>query len=535
MDANERTELLREAMRCLTTGLWRQVERRCRMLFAGDPDDVEALLLSGLALAAMGEFRMAAPILQRVAQTRPDCRHPCRDLASLASRVSPSAVVAQYRACMRVAPDDAALRLDFADYLLEHDKPDTAVEILRPAPGTAEAQHLLGMAQAALGNVKTAITHFEAVILTEPAAPAGWANLGMMLKTERRFDAAVSAYDQAVRLAPDDPRIRVNRAVALLQGGRWSEAWRDYECRLDLGRQSWPPRERLMPALDELDGLAGKTILALHEEGFGDTLQFIRYLPLLVAAGARVIAVVPAPLTRLVGRMDGVAVQAPDRPYPEHDFWVPMFSLPRVFATTIETIPGGSYLQAEPALIAHWAGRLPRGDVRAGLVWAGQARPWEPGFTLLDRRRSAGLQALMPLLEVPDVCWISLQKDGAPTGTALFDPMRDVRDFEDTAAIVANLDVVVSVDTSIVHLAGAMGKPVFLLDRFDNCWRWLSGRTDSPWYPTLTIYRQTRQDDWSGPVEAIGRALMGLTVAARRPSPGPSPAPSRVRPIARAA
>jgi hypothetical protein len=169
----------------------------------------------------------------------------------------------------------------------------------------------------------------------------------------------------------------------------------------------------------------------------------------------------------------------------------------------------------DPALVRHWAARLPHGGLRAGLVWAGQARPSLQGFGTLDRRRSAGLAAFQPLFDVGCVSFVSLQAGPAarqprPRGLELFDPMPDVTDFADTAAIIAGLDVVVSVDTSVVHLAGLVGKPVFLLDRYDGCWRWLHGRVDSPWYPRLTIFRQDEPGDWSRPMIRVAASLEAM-------------------------
>jgi Glycosyltransferase family 9 (heptosyltransferase) len=202
----------------------------------------------------------------------------------------------------------------------------------------------------------------------------------------------------------------------------------------------------------------------------------------------------------------------------------------------VETVPPSPYLSAEPALASRWAGHLPKDSLLVGLVWAGQARPWLSGFVTLDRRRSMRLETLLPLATVPGVSLVSLQT-GPPArelaalsqAVAIADPMPAVTDFADTAGIIANLDVVVSVDTAVVHLAGALGKPVFLLDRYDNCWRWLSGRTDTPWYPHTTIFRQNHTGDWSQPVARIAAALARLASfklagAALRPSPAPGSA-----------
>jgi hypothetical protein len=472
----------------------------------------------------MGETDRAAPMLNRVARERPDHAHPCHDVASMRPAVPRRLVTSQYRACLALSPDDSRLRRDFAGFLLDHDEASEALHVLQAASECAATRNLSGIALAELGRFADAIIAFEHAVAMDPVPSMGWSNLGLMLKIEGRYEAAMAAYDQAVARSPDDARIRVNRAVALLQAGRWTEAWQDYEWRLHLPGHVALPQECLLPSVESLGDLHGRTVLAVHEEGFGDTLQFLRYLPLLAARGARVIAMVPTALERLAGTVEGVAevVSSLGTP-PPYDFHCPFFSLPRAFGTTVETIPQAPYLVADRGLSAAWAARLPDDGLRVGLVWAGQARPWLPGFTTLDRRRSAGLGAFAPLAGVPGLRFVSLQCGGPsvrvqvpPVGLSLFDPMDSVVDFADTAAIIDNLDVVVSVDTAVAHLAGGMGKTVFLLDRYDNCWRWLSGRSDSPWYPGLTIFRQERLGDWSAPTRRIATAL-GEMAASRGP------------------
>ncbi len=386
----------------------------------------------------------------------------------------------------------------------------------------ARAQHMLGAAEAERGHFAEAIAAFSRAVAINPEQAASWSNLGMMLKIERRFEEAVAAHDKAVALGPDVPQLRVNRAVALLHAGRMAEAWRDYEFRLRQPGHTTLPLEMLLPTLASGVAFAGRRVLVTHEEGFGDTLHFIRYAPMLAALGARVLVLVPPALTPLLRGLAGVdGVLTEGAPTPSFDFHCPVFSLPRVFATTLETIPAPvSYLAADPALVAHWSTRLPiasRGKLRVGIVWAGQSRPWLAGFTMLDRRRSTSLATLAPFANLANATLISLQVGppaeearSPPPGLVMHDPMSEVRDFADTAAIIAGLDLVVSVDTSVVHLAGALGKPVFLLDRYDNCWRWFSGREDSPWYPMLRIFRQDRPGDWSGPVARAAETIAAL-------------------------
>ena len=518
-----RAALLAAAIAALQAGRFAEAESQAGAWEAQNPLDLDATLLRGLALAAQGATTAAAPLLQRVAAARRDFAHPCRDLATLLPD-APLLVAEQFRACRRLAPQDSALALAYADFLRDTARPAAAAAVLRALlrrrPRIAPAHKLLGMSLLDLGALAPAIAALRRAVTLDPEDAAAWSNLGVALKVIGAFADAHAAHDRAVALAPRDAQLRLNRAVALLRAGRMAEAWGDYESRLHPGPAPALPLATLLPALATLPAdLSGRTVLAWHEEGFGDTIQFARYLPLLAARGARVLALVPAELARLLATLDGVAaVLTAPAALPDHDWHCPFFSLPRAFGTTLDSIPAAiPYLHADPAEVAAWAPHVPQGGLRVGLVWAGQARPWLPGFTLLDARRSMRLATLAPLGLLPGVSLVSLQKGPAaaeahnlPPGMILTDPMAAATDFAATAGIIANLDVVVSVDTAVAHLAGALGKPVLLLDRYDNCWRWLSGRTDSPWYPHLCIFRQPHMDDWTPAVAQVAAALGAL-------------------------
>ena len=517
-----RRGLLAAAVAALEAGRFAEAESQAAAWEAHDPLDLDAMLLRGLALAAQGVCAAAAPLLQAVAAARPGFAHPCRDLATLLPDV-PHLVAEQFRACRRLAPESPLLALAYADFLRDHGRPAAAAavlrQLLRRTPRLGAAQKLYGMALLDLGEPAAAIAALRRASECDPDDAAGWSNLGIALKIEGAFADAFAAHDRAVMLAPADAQIRLNRAVARLRAGDMAAAWPDYEYRLRLAATPRLPLARLLPSIDSLPDLNGETVLVWHEEGFGDTLQFARYLPLLAARGARVLAYVPAELARLFATLDGVAaVLTPPAPIPAHDWHCPFFSLPRACATTLQTIPAAiPYLRADPDTMAEWAPHLPEDGLRVGLVWAGQARPWLPGFATLDTNRSTSLATLAPLGTLPGVSLVSLQT-GAPAaqahalppGMILADPMAGVADFADTAAIVAHLDVVVSVDTAVAHLAGALGTPVFLLDRYDSCWRWLAGRDDSPWYPSLRIFRQPRMGDWTPVVGQVAAALAML-------------------------
>lgn len=529
MEAAARLHGLRDALNLLENARPEQAAQICRRLISRNRADTEALLLLGLAIGMQGHAAAAAPLLNRVAHTRRGFAHPCGDLARMLVAQDKAALVEPlYRACLKLTPDDLRLRYGLSELLRERGDSEAAIALLAPVlltrPDDAEAQDQMGLALAEAGRFAEAAERFRQATVCDPMQAVFWANLGMMLKVEGQFDASLDAYDEALARAPDNREMRTNRAVAQLLAGRFTEAWADVDflalAQPGTGRL---PFDRVLPPMSRQPDLTGLTVLVFQEEGLGDTLQFMRYLPLLAQRGARVAVAVPPSLVRLLRTVPGVAeVPDGDASVPAHDFHCTFNGLPRSFETTLDTIPREvPYLMADPALVRDWAARLPSGDtLRVGLCWAGQARPWITGFQSLDRRRSTSVATLRPLAAVPGVRFVSLQKGPAAAqareaGFDLIDVMDDVRDFADTAAIVANLDLVISVDTSIVHLAGALGKPVFLLDRYDNCWRWLSGREDSPWYPTLRIFRQERSGDWAPVIARVATALAG---AASRPS-----------------
>jgi tetratricopeptide (TPR) repeat protein len=430
---------------------------------------------------------------------------------------------ASYRALLRLVPRSTKAACDFGAYLMGRGRPKEALAQAEAAlafePDSAAALNLRAGALVALGRMDDAVAGFRRAAAADRSDPGALSNLGTALATEGRFDDALAALDAAVRLAPDDPVVRLNRAIALLKAGWLIEGWAEWEWRhRQPGRERLPPA-LMLPPLAEHGDIAGRTVFVHHEEGFGDTIQFYRYLSLLAQEGARVLLWAPQPLARLLGSQpERLEIVTDTMRLPPFDYHCPINSLPHVFGTTIESVPGKApYLCADQGLMRHWADRLPAGACRVGLVWAGEPRPHDPAAQALDRRRSLALHRLESLLDVESAVFVSLQKGAAARQVfaPVHDPMTEVTDFADTAAIIANLDLVISVDTAVAHLAAAMGKPVFLLDRYDNCWRWLAARTDSPWYPTLQIFRQPRMGDWAPAIRAATEALKAFIAESR--------------------
>jgi hypothetical protein len=380
---------------------------------------------------------------------------------------------------------------------------------LRLAPGRFDLMSNLGTALVELDRFGEALDLFRRAHALAPRNARIVANIANLLDFAGALPDAITAYETAHALAPEDAEIGRNRAMALLRAGRLDEGWPLFEHR----RRAIDPTEGAVPRLADLATVADKRVLLFHEQGFGDTIQMLRYAPLLADLGATVLVRVPPVLTRLAAAVPGVhAVIGEGEAVVDLDYQTPLMSLPLVFGTRLGSIPATlPYLTADPTAGAVWAERLaglPRPWV--GLVWAGSPTGG------LDHRRSMRFQDLQPIFTAP-AGFISLQIGPAaagwapPAGGSAFDAMPWITDFADTAALISRLDLLISVDTSAVHLAGGLGRPVWMLDRFANCWRWLTGRADSPWYPTLRILRQPGPGQWQAPVAEALR-LLGRSV-----------------------
>ena len=519
----ERLPALRAALEALHAGRDQEARSLTDPLVCNA--DIEARLLHALALGALGQAEASASMLCRIARERPQAMHPCQDLAALlAGQGRGQAAEATWRAACALTPSDPHLLVAFADYLTGQGRPAEAEAILRHSldvrPGDLAAMNQLGIVLVLLGQIDEALALFRDVVAINPANHAGWANLGCALANEGAFEDALSCYHRAIRLKPDAAQVRLNHSICLLKSGRMTQGWAEHEWRLALPGHTELPRRLLLPSLGPGTSLSGKTVLITQEEGLGDTLMYLRYVPLLADRGARVLLWVPEGLKRLAARVEPRAiVLSGDGATPEFDWHCPFISLPRAFAGTAQARGcAAPYLRVDPDRLSAMAAKLPARDgaPRVGLAWGGAPRPNDLVARAIDRRRSIGLAALAPLAGLAGVTFVSLQKGPyaeqlaeAPDGLVLHDPMRHVEDMDDTASVVAGLDLVVTVDTSIVHLAGSLGVPTVLLDRYDNCWRWGHGREQNDWYPSVRILRQARPGDWSGVVARLTALLRG--------------------------
>ncbi len=364
------------------------------------------------------------------------------------------------------------------------------------------------------GDVNGAISFCQKALALRQDYPEALNNLGNALRDARRLDEAVVTYENALRLKPEDAEFHLNLSMAMLTLGRFEEGWREYKWRWKSQQLSHALQAFSKP---EWQGEAGEgRVLLIHsEQGFGDTLQFCRYAPMARERGFHVVMSVQRPLARLLQSLNGVEkVVADGDVLPYFDLHCPMMSLPFALSTTVETIPAKlPYLSPNPADVNRWGRRmaaLADGALRVGLVWAGSLRTRSPDLIATDRDRSVAPETIAPLMEVQGVRFFSLQKDGSRVldSSHVIDWMADCHDFADTAALIMNLDLVIGVDTAVVHLAGALDKPFWLLNRFNSCWRWLAERDDSPWYPgTLRLFGQKELGNWDEVVVRVRDAL----------------------------
>jgi len=392
-------------------------------------------------------------------------------------------------------------RLDLATELV--------LKAIAAAPGNPYYHLNLANMWIARGRPDQAIPAYQQAIALHPDFAEAHNNLGIALKDNGQFDQAITCFGRALEINPDYIEAHIHLAHALLTTGDLAQGWIENQWRWKSCDSD--PRRNFTQPLWNAARRDARSVLLTTDQGIGDTLQFVRYASMMNDRCETVLLQCHAELVSVLQGVAGVSAVFPHgATLPDFDAHFPLLSLPRVFATTLETIPAHvPYLAADPNRAAAWAAKLAQDRrLKIGLVWAGN--PTHKN----DRNRSIPLAALAPLSRIPGAVFVSLQK-GSPAGQApslpdgmmLMDYTADLHDFADTAALIANLDLVISVDTAVVHLAGAMAKPVWTLLPFVADWRWFLNRTDSPWYPTMRLFRQPAAGDWSAVVSDVAGAL----------------------------
>ncbi len=527
------------------------------------PDYAEVYNNRGIVLEQLGMHQEALESYDKAIQLRPDYAEAYFNRGNVLRAANRAGqALASYDQSIALRPNYPEAFNNRGDLLLNLHRREEALasfdEAVRLRPDYAQAIYNRANALHDLNRAEEALAAYERVIALDPNHPGALNNSGIALMGLNRHEAAVACYDRAVALRRDWPEALNNRGVALLAIGRleaalasfdqalalnkdyadahmnrsmWSLAagdfdtgWREFEWRWQAPRLRRGQRRLAQPLWLGQADLAGRTLLLHAEQGLGDTLQFCRYATLAADRGARVVMEVQAPLRQLLTSLEGVsAVFSRGDALPDYDLHCPLLSLPHAFGTTLATIPASiPYLRADPAMAAAWRQRLAAlPGLRVGIVWAGSRRPDDPLMHATDLRRSVTLARFAPLGSLPGISLVSLQKGepavearAVPPGMVLHDWTDELEDFADTAAMVAGLDLVITVDTAVAHVAGALGKKVWIINRFDSCWRWLLEREDTPWYPTARLFRQPVPGDWDSVMTGLRDALQqGLAPA----------------------
>lgn len=548
------TKRFEEAIRCLDN------------VISIDPGDAAAFANRSLAEKALGQLGPALADLDRSLVLNPEATQTQLDRAALleASGCHEEALNGLMRVIERHG-GDAHLLNRIGCLLLEWQRFDEAIVCFDRAivsdAGLAMAWNNRGLARKALGHFESALADIDRSVALAPTVAAThlnrgtvlkslyryeeglnaylkalelegesgdvYNNCGLLLNEIRQFDVALQCFDKAIELKPEAAAYHWHKSMVLLRQGNLADGWALFESRTRLPAAVESYR-RAQQRWQGCESLAGKSILLHGEDGLGDTLQFCRYAKLVAAAGARVVLEVPKTLVGLSGSLEGVSeVVEKGAALPPLDYHCPLMSLPHAFGTTLATIPAGiPYLFAARDKAAIWRQKLgPKLKPRVGLVWNGGFRLNQPETWWSNEQRNVAF-AKLASLNLAGVDFFSLQKGLVaeaelrelrssqwPTSN-FFDFTGELNDFSDTAALIDQLDLVISVDTSTAHLAGALGKPVWILIRYNACWRWLLDRTDSPWYPTARLYAQTSPGDWDPALTQLRADLVEWASAA---------------------
>jgi tetratricopeptide (TPR) repeat protein len=495
-------------------GRYAEAEAMYQDVLASRPDHVDGLHLLWLLRFQRGEYGEALLLIDRAAAVSPNDAtiHDHRGV-TLAALKRHEEALASFATALSINPAYADAFYNRGNLLRELSRFEHAIAdydcAIALKPNHADAANNRGTSLRALGRFEEALASFDRAIALKPGAAEFLNNRGNTLLDLKRIDEALTIFNRALAIRPDHVEAHWNRALCRLLVGNYVEGLPDYEWRWRTDTAE--PRNFSVPQWHGEAGIAGRTILLHAEQGHGDTLMAARYIRYVIAQGAHVVLEVPQPLFVLFAEIEGLKqIVVTGSALPSFDLHCPLMSLPLAFGTTLATIPTDvPYLRTPTTDAERWRRRLPTSDrPRVGIAWAGN-----PRFKR-DRGRSIGLRPLLPLLARDDVQFFGIQKflrDGDaevlrahPRVVHLGDA---IESFADTAAIMSSLDLVISSDTAVAHLAGALGRPTWVLLQFVPDWRWLLDRKDCPWYPSARLFRQPRPNDWAAVVADVADAL----------------------------
>lgn len=497
------------------TGRLAQAEQIYRQILQQNPQQVEALNLLGVISCQHGRFDEGIALYRQALALKPEFtmarENLCLALWKQGGRMVEEAVTTLTQ-IITYEPKNLQAYENLGTILLEQNKLNEALHYyhqgLQVQPDNPRLLNNIGTVLQQQGKSRQAIAYHRKALAIQPNFPDALVGLGTALQNQAEFAEAMTCLDRAVAVAPGNPVARYNRALLYLVQGDFVEGFAEYEWRFQTG--DFPACPFQQPVWDG-GALKGRTLLLHAEQGMGDTIQFIRYAAIAAQKGGRVILTCHEPLIKLLSTLPGIDQIIPlGHPLPPFDTYAPLLSLPRILGTSLETVPDQvPYIPVPPS--EKLLETPPNTRLKVGIVWAGGV------LYKHNQSRSCPLEHFQPLLQVPQVTFYSLQKglyqaDLQELGweSQVPDLGREFKSMADTAAAIAQLDLVITVDTVIAHLAGSLGKPVWTLLPAQADWRWMIDRDDSPWYPTMRLFRQQQPGDWAGVMQRVEQEIRGL-------------------------
>jgi len=501
--------LLNQAKRLLQAGALAEAEANLRQILSQEPNNPDALNLLGVVAMRAGKTAAGAELFQRARALAPRNVEIHNNLATalaLLKRTGEALDIAT--AAATLDPHNADTQEILGNILMDQSNFFSAIAAyergVKLKPNAAMNHQNLGRALAITDDLQRSVAAFEKAVALDPNSVEVLFQLGSSLYELGEIDRAIECFQKAIALNPGHAASHWNRGQALLLKGDLARGWPEFDWRMKIPALNLSPAHLRKPMWDG-GKIDGQTILLYSEQGFGDTLQFCRYIPMVAErCGKVVFACSPNLVTLMRQTQPRASVFINTQKPPPFDVYCPLPSLPGAFGTTLETIPADvPYITPDKNLIESWRANLPHESrLKIGVAWAGSA------LHSNDRNRSLPPGALAPLAESANAVFYTLQPENAATsGLPVIECTSGLYDFAQTAALIANLDLIISVDTAVAHLAGAMGKPIWLLLPFVPDWRWMLAREDSPWYPTMRLFRQPRRHDWETPIRQIAAEL----------------------------